>query len=185
MNAEYGPLANIVSLAGCIMAAAVAIGLAWNRGAKWQPPEEELPGSTTRVSALLCGVAIVILYTIGSKELGRPGLAKVAGWSVGIAVFALCSTIFLNTVYSFTSKDQTRILGGFQLTSEAKKVIQTRRNPPTVQRMYETGGYVADLVWTRWSRGLVRVLSAVTYLSLQAFGSIGLAASAILLGLNV
>jgi hypothetical protein len=116
MNPEYGPLADIVALAGCIMAAAVAVGLAWSRGAKWQPPEEELPGATAKFAALICGVIIAILYAIGRKELGATGLARVAGWSIGLAVFALLVTTFLNTVYSYHGRNASRVLGGFQLT---------------------------------------------------------------------
>jgi hypothetical protein len=180
MNPEYGPFANIVALAGCIIAAAMAIALAWVRGAKWQPPEEELPGATTKFSALVCGVAIAILYVIGQKELGIGGLARLAGWSVGLAVVALLTTVYVNTVYSYQGQSGARILGGYRLTGEAKSI--QREKKLTVQKIFDTGGYDKDLVWTRSSRGLVRVLSSVTYLALQTLGSIGLAAAALLMG---
>jgi hypothetical protein len=156
------------------------------RRARWQPPEEDLPGATAKFAALVCAVAVAVLYAIGREELGLSGLAWTAGWSIGVAVLALLISIYVNTAFTFRkgreSPHATRILGGFRLTEEAARVREDKGL--TEQRMYETGGFDPDLVWTRSSRGLVKMLSSTAYLSLQAFGSIGLASAAMLLGMS-
>jgi hypothetical protein len=190
MSDEFGPLANIVSLGGCLIAAAGAFGLAWMRGAKWQPPEKDLPGATAKFAALLCAVAVAILYVIGPTEMGRRGLAWVAVFSVmtAVAAFLVCRSV--NVRYAYTDgritdpKRDNRILGGYALSDEAKSVKKKKEmKNATTQRLLELAGYEPDLIWTRASRDTVQTISTVAYLLLQAFGSIGLAAAAILMSL--
>ncbi len=185
MTGQYGPFSDIVALAGSLMGAAWAIGLAFTGRARWLPPEEDLSGSVARVSALMCAVAIAILYVFGRDAIGLVGLAWIAGVCVGVTIMALLVSIYLNTVYSFekvvyTGKKahRTRVLGGFSLTQEAIKIRDERSK--SVQELFKEGNYDRDLVWTKASCGMLKVASTIGYLFLQASGSIGLAAAALL-----
>jgi hypothetical protein len=188
---EYGPLAGTVALAGCLMAAASAVGLAWMRGARWQPPEETLPGGAAKFAALVCAVAVAILYVIGPSELGMRGLAWTASASVFISIVAFLLCLYINTSYAYIRRDRAagsrkdnRVLGGYELSDEAKD-IKGRKDMKHAdpQRLFEFSGYEANLVWTRHSRAVIQVISTTSYLVLQGFGSIALASAAILVGM--
>jgi hypothetical protein len=182
---EYGIFAPIVANAGALMAAAIAIGLAFTRGARWQPPEEELPNSVTRMAGLLCAVVIALLWRLGQERLGAGGLGIVAAAGVGLAMVGFLATTYLNTVFAFPLRTGGRILGGYRLTEEAERIQRTKAmRGITAKRLFETGGEDPDKVWTRSSRALVRVGSAVTYLAFLAGASIGLAAAALLVGMG-
>ena len=184
MADEFGLLRPIAENGGAMLAVAASITLGFTKGAKWQPPEEELPEGVARVSSLLCAVAVAVLWKLGQTKFGPNGLAQVAIVAAVIAVFGLLATVYLNTTYKFFRGDKSITLGGFTLTEEAKLI---QRKPATLnitpQRLFTTGGDDPDLVWTRHSRALVKVGSVVTYLLLLAGGPIAIVSGALLMGL--
>ena len=141
---------------------------------------------------MVCAVAAAILYVMGPTELGRRGLAWTAAGCVFVAViaFLVCTYINVNYAYNYsgraaTAKKDKRLLGGYDLTAEAKKIREKEEGMEhaTPQQLFKFANYDPDLVWTRQSRAVIHVVSITSYLILQAFGSIGLASAAILLGL--
>jgi hypothetical protein len=122
------------------------------------------------------------------RALGAAALALIAGAGLLFAIAALLTSVYLNTAYVYEKErrigsktERTRVLGGFQLTAEAAEI--QKKKGLSVQGLFENSHYDADLVWTRTSRGLLKVLSTAGYLILQSTGSIGLSAAALLVSL--
>jgi hypothetical protein len=178
--ADYGALSGVVAVSGSLIAAASAIGLGWMRRAKWLPPEEAVPGGTAKVSALICAVVIGLLYA-RRTQIGFGPLCWAAGACLVVAVFALLSSVFVNTTYSFIRRQRgrpaSRILGGWTLTEEATS-IRKQKNL-SVHQLFENANFQPDLVWTKPSQAGVLVISTFGFIALQAGGSIALASAAL------
>jgi hypothetical protein len=189
---KYGVLSDVVASAGSLMGATAAISAAWVRGAKWLPPEEAVPGATRRVSALFCALVIAVLFVIGRQQLGPTVLLAVTLFCAVGTLIALSLSVFINTKHTYVvkfvnskgraTKMSTTILGGFELLPEAEKV--STRKSIYGQALLDNANGDPDLVWTRGSRAIVRILSTLGYIFLQALGSIGLAAAGLLLSLS-
>jgi hypothetical protein len=182
--ADYGALSGVVAVSGSLIAAASAIGLGWMRRAQWLPPEEAVPGGTAKVSALICAVVIGLIYA-RRTQIGFGLLCWVSGACLIIAVFALLSSVFVNTTYSFTRRQRgrpaSRILGGWTLTEEATSI--RKKENLSVQQLFENANFQSDLVWTQASQAGVLVISTFGLIALQAGGSIALAAAALVVSL--
>lgn len=170
---EYGVFANGVAVAGSLAAAAGAIGLAWMRRARWQPPEEVVPNATAKVAGLISMVAIALLYAFGPAELGSRGLAIVAVVTLVLAILSLCFTIYVSVSRTF-QKNGKPILGGFQMTEEARSI--QRAHQQTEQEMLDTVS--PDKVWTRGSIALAHIAATIGFIGLITCGTISLAAAA-------
>jgi hypothetical protein len=178
MNEDYGVFANVVAIAGCLAAAAGAMGIAWMKRAKWQPPEEEVPGATGKFAALFSMVIIAILYVFGAEWFGSSGLAALALIAFGLAVIFLCIAIFVGSSRSFEvrgSKKKRRVLGGLKLTPEAERI--RAEHGLSEQQMFDDAQWEKDLVWTKSSQALVLVLSTVAFIGLIASGTTAVAAA--------
>jgi hypothetical protein len=179
---DYGLLNGIVYAAGVTIAAGTAIGLAWTRDAKWLPPQEDLPGSTRKVSALLTGVVVVLLYVFAA-EIGDKAMAIIAVVCLVVGLLALLLCVYVNTTFSYfvrrPGEQDIRVLGGHTLTPEAVKI--QREHGLSGQPLFENAHFEFDLVWTRPSRGTIKVLSTTGFILLITCGSIGLASAALLL----
>ena len=101
-----------------------------------------------------------------------------------LAVVALVVSVYTNTRYSFTrpishkpGSALERVLGGHELTAEAKQIAEDRGMEP--QALFKNAGYDKDLVWTRHSQALVQSASVLGFIALQSSGSVALSAIAI------
>ena len=82
---------------------------------------------------MVCAVAAAILYVMGPTELGRRGLAWTAAGCVLVAVIAFLMCMYINTSYAYTyggsaamGRKDKRLLGGYDLSDEAKKIKKKR-----------------------------------------------------------
>jgi len=183
---EYGVFANLVATAGCLSAAAAAIGLAWLRRAKWQPPEETLPAATARFSSLIAMVFIAIIFVFG-RRWGVEVLAVLSVAFLLISLYALLVTTRTNITYSFyyppTGNEADRTLGGSELTPEARKIQKHKGLQP--QQLLQDAQGDKDLVWTRESRAEVGTRSTLSYIALIGCGSCTVAAASMLVAVSV
>ena len=183
---KFGVFANLVAIAGCLAAAAAAIGLTWLKRAKWQPPEEALPASTAKFSSLIVMIFIALIYVFGPRA-GEVNLAIVSMVCLIISLVALVVTITTNINYSFfyppPRKEANRKLGGNVLTTEAQEIKNTKNIHE--QALFVDAHGDKDLVWTRPSQASVAVRSTLSYIVLLAFGTCAVASAAMLVGLSV
>ncbi|TGR83836.1 hypothetical protein EN866_33740 [Mesorhizobium sp. M2D.F.Ca.ET.223.01.1.1] len=180
---EYGAFANVVAIAGCLTAAAGAIGLAWMKRTSWQPPEDSVPHAVSRLSGLLSAVFIGVLYVF-SGQLGRVYIAGIAAFCGIVSLVALYICIDTNTRHSYNSKTagaDRRVLGGNVLTNEATKIKNKHRQ--TIQQMFTDAQGDKDLVWTRESQALIQNKSTFSFIALITFGTCALASVSILVSL--
>jgi hypothetical protein len=188
MAVDYGVLKDIVAISGSLIAAVTAIRLAWMRRARWMPPEESVSGATAKMSSLGCAVAIGILY-LERHNLGAQSIELLAGIGFLVALLALAISIYINTAYTFIRlkhndpPEGTRILGGFRLTTEAKKISLKKGLGP--QKLYENSNYDANLVWTPASLAQAIIFSTFSFIILQLFGSFALAAISMAISLKL
>lgn len=189
---EYGPLTQLVSSAGSIMAAAGAIILSFKGRARWEPSEEDIPKGPQKVAGLAVAVVIAVLTTTARPE--RQGmLASLAVASAAASVLFLLVYGYLVGLHTYKKVlvvDATngrtvdsKIIGGFRLTENARETIEKQR--VTVQRFLEGVAYDPDEVWTRPSRVIIKQLFVAAYIGLIGFGAVGLSAASLLLGLGV
>jgi hypothetical protein len=184
MNGDFGALGPLVGAVGSLIAAAGAILLTWRGRARWEPSETDIPSGPQRVGGLAIAVLVAVLYfstRAPGAESFLPGLA------VGLVL--ICVVVLL--VYSFFTSTQTfedsrrrrRVIGGFTLTPRARDAIAPGgpAEPPTVQQLFERGGFDPDLVWPRQSRALAKVSFVLFYLLLVVSGTMALASAAILI----
>ena len=185
---EYGPLANLVAVAGSIMAAGGAISLAWRGRASWEPSQEDLPRGPTKVAALLSSVIIVVLWAFQETLYQSSWLLSIIWTGLILTVLGLFTYVFLIRVYVYTCEvaiDERRVvekkvIAGFILTEGARKA-QTENPGVDLQSLFKGSGYRKDWVWTKHSQGLAEVCFIAAYMTLIVPGSITLASAALLL----
>jgi hypothetical protein len=187
---DYGPLTNLVGTVGSIVAAAGAIALAFRGRTKWEPSEEDISKGPQKVGGLLAAVLIVLIWVLLSDAAHFTLLVRYA-----ISLAALCVLSLL--VYGFLVATQTyyvvvaarpnetekkNIIAGFWLTLEARE--SRRRNKVTTQALLAGAAYDPDVLWSRVSRGLAKMLFVLFYLGLTVSGTLALTCAAIILGLR-
>ena len=184
---DYGPLKEVVSLAGSIIAAGAAIGLAWRGRANWEPSEEDVPAGAQKVGGLIGAVLIALIFANWSNEDDAGKLVTTALVALGLTLvfLVLYGCLVGMQTYKFIEADGTpeRIIGGFWLTKKARKIKAERQLD--VQRLLEGAAYEIDKVWSRPSRQLAKTSFVLAYLGLTTSGTIALAAGAMRLGLAV
>lgn len=182
---KFGPLADPVATAGAIIAASVAIGLAWRRRAKWEPSEEDIPRGGQRVGALIAGIAIALMYAEWRAAEHIPSLNKAAIVLGGLTLVALLVYAYLVNLQTYKvvgeSGPPSRVIGGFWLTSEARE--SKRQHHKTTQELLAGAAYDVEKLWSRHSRGLAKLAFLVCYLALTVCGTVALTAAAIRLEL--
>lgn len=166
--AKYGPLADIVTNAGFLLAATLALSLRWMKrsGSSWAPPEEAVPNATTRVASLVTAVLLALLYVFLNSP-GRQGvLAGITLFFLVGAVAGLLLTIYMIKAYGCEmertnwrrKKVKTIKRGGKQLTKEAEQIRQSRN--VSVDRLVQEAQGDVTLVFEKSS--LAGVRTAVT-----------------------
>ena len=78
--------------------------------------------------------------------------------------------------------DERKVIGGFRLIPAANKAV--KQSGQSVQQYFEGTSYNADLVWTRTSRAIAKLLFVVSYSGLSVCGTVALGLVGILIGLR-
>jgi hypothetical protein len=161
--------------------------LAWRGRAKWEPSEEDIPAGLQKVGGLVAAVGIVLLWAEWRTPDHVKSLDVLAITLAACAIVSLLAYSYLVGSQSYdavATTATTRIIGGFWLTSTARKARQNAGNV-TVQDLLAGAGYDPDKLWSRSSRQLAKLAFQVSYLGLTLSGTIALTAAAIRLGLAV
>jgi hypothetical protein len=183
----YGALNGIVAAAGTVMAAGSAITLAFKGRARWEPIEEDVPRAPAKIAGLTTAVCVVLIYGAARQN---PDVAWLGPLCLGclLATFVgTCLYIWLVQVNTFTSQRATgrqrvasqKVVGGLWLKREAKAILNRPDAPKSVQMLFAGSAYDKDLLWSRPSQAAAKILFLISFLSLQVFGSLSLAAAAI------
>jgi hypothetical protein len=191
---EYGVLAQVVSAAGAIMAAAAAIALSWRGRARWEPWEEDVSKGPQKVGGLVAAVIIAILWAISAPE-DEGFLIRLALWLLGGVVLFLVLYGYLVGVQTYEKEvvvdgnsnppkvETKKVIGGLTLTPAAKSTIAEEKI--TIQQYFQGTAYDPDHVWTRPSRAVAKQLFVLGYIGLVATGTIVLAVAAILIAFRM
>lgn len=184
----YGPLGEVVSIAGSIMGAVSALALAWRGRASWEPVEQDVSSGPQKVGGLLAALLIVLMWVDSRNSTTTDQLrAFVVTYGVGTLLFlvaysALVGTLTYLRVVAIAPdrSEQQRIIGGFWLTSEARR--ERRAHATTVQEVLAGAAYDPDKVWSRPARQLAKTALIIGYMGLTICGTTALAAAAMLGG---
>jgi hypothetical protein len=190
-HSKYGVLSRIVTAAGCIMAAAGAITLAWRGRANWEPSEQDIPAGPEKVAAVVTGVLIVILWATLSdarflRRLAQLGIRFLIGAVASLLIYGFLvgtETYELQISPAAGEVVAEKIVGGFWLTSEAS--ARQQEFHVTVQELLKGAGYDPDKLWSRSSRALAKTSLVVCYVGLTVCGTLALTCAAIILGLKL
>lgn len=182
---DFGLFANIVAIAGSLAATTGALRIAWMKRAKWQPPEEAVPGAVGKIASLFSMVFVGLLYVYGSSEIGQGWLAIISIIGLIFAIIFLSVTIYFSVKYTFTitQKGKDRVLGGGELTVEAKKI--EKKYAQTRQQMFWDSQGDKDLVWTKESQAIVQIVCTIAFIGLIASGTAAVAAISNLIAIMV
>lgn len=187
LAADYGPLKDLVAVAGAIMAAVAAIGFAWRGRARWEPSEEDVPAGAQKVGGLVAAIAIVLLWVEWNDPADAHALNALA---IGLGIAAVLFLLIYSYLVGVQSYDEVkpdgsrkRIIGGFWMTSAAKQEHAAAGNI-SVQELLHRAGYDADRLWSRPSRQLAKTSFQIGYLGVTISGTVALAAVAIRIGLG-
>lgn len=136
------------------------------------PSEEDLPTGLRSILAILCVAEIYLLLSSG-ESLSRLFLILAA---LAVLLFAALYTYF-SFVTTYTKEvdrpapwwrfwnrrnitEVKRVVGG-RLTPEASAGL--RANPISVDDYFRDVAYQEDLVWSRWSRGINKIVLFLLY----------------------
>jgi len=191
VDPKYGPLTDIFRAAGFLVSASTAITFLWKKRANWEPAEEDLPHGARRISSLVTSVALGIMWLNTGNDGGRrfQEFALVLGATVLVS-FLVYGALAGFLRYRKRGPDKNGhlvdqfVVGGFQLRNAARAKVQQKKNPPTVQQLFEQAGFDADQIWTRSSLVAARLLLSVGYLGMVVSGTLALSSTAILLALR-
>lgn len=195
-SSEYGVLADLVSTAGSLIAAAGALALGFRGRTKWEPSEEDINRGPQKVTSLLVVVAIAVLWTQTRNPAYLPFLNILAFSLSGATIIALVIYGILTGTLTYDKKIvedgqvvTKKIIGGFWLTKQAKRVLADKENekPPkflTKKQLLAGAEYDPEYVWSNFSRSLAKAAFVIFYLALTASGTIALACASIILGVS-
>jgi hypothetical protein len=182
-STSYGPFADVVAVAGALVASVAAIGLGWRKRSRWEPSEEDIANGPQRVGSLLAIVAIGLIYALIARPENVAILGILAGILALFCLFALLVYGFVVAVYTHAipnreaSPPQTKnVIGGFYLTREAW--VLRRNKGLTIDELFAELHYNVNRVWPRPSRALSKAVFVVCYLALTVCGTVALAATA-------
>jgi hypothetical protein len=184
---NYGSLSDVVSAAGSIIAAALAIAQGWRKRARFEPSEEDIPKAPERVGGLVTAVIIGILWLQTRFALDVGFLTKLAIALLIACVAFLCIYGFLVGMQSYeiifapsrNTVGSRKIIGGFWLRRHGKNM--KREEHITTQELLAGAAYDPDKVWSRISRNLAKTAFVICYLGLTVSGTVALACVAIIM----
>ena len=182
---DYGPLAGLVASVGALLSAGGAITLAWMRTSNWTPPEDDVPSGPSKVASLLTASAVAGMWFETGKSLTSRDLQQISAVAGGLMVVALILYTFMMGVFVYErqvaqpdgrSVDTKKTIGGFWLLPAAKKGLH---NAQTVQRLFAGAAYDPDLLWSRLSRSLVKIIFILSFITLLVSGSVAISSIAL------
>ena len=193
---EYGVLAPIVVHAGSAIAATGAISLGFKGRWNWDPCEEDVSNGPRKVAGLLAALAIGIMWATLQQPANTYALIVIIFACGSSTLLSLMVYGFLINVYTFDRckivngvETHENVIGGFTLSEEAKHNRDNFKEEKgvflTVQELLKGAEYNVDKIWTRVSRGLAKQLFVLSYIILVGCGTTALAATAILIGLQI
>ena len=185
-----GVLAQAVATAGSLIAAVAAFSLCWKGRSNWEPVEQDIPRASQKVGSLLIAIAIAIMWYrfVHQRSLTADNLTLISIYcGLATLIFLLLYSLLIGVfVYSKTyvvdaqnHVAESKIIGGLWLSSHAKTVL--RSGPLTVALLFKGSGYNEDLVWSKISRSLAKLLFQLGYIGLVGGGTCALAAIALLI----
>jgi hypothetical protein len=186
MSVDYGPFGSIVSGAGSLIAVGGALLLTWKKRSDWEPADEDLPLGAQRIAGLAICVVIAALWF---SQHDQPSSSLLfAAWAC-LAAALLFAAAYGVLIGMFTFERQVatgprstvrrKIVGGFVLTGQAKRLLKNQRPQVTLQEIFKGAAYDPDHVWTRSSRSLAKLCFFLAYIGTVVFGTAALAAAAI------
>ena len=173
----FGALTTLVRTIGAILSAGLAIGVGWRRRAKWEPSEEDLPNGAERVSSLVTGVAVALIWVLSRQPREELLVVSTIVFCV-LAVVALLTYGYLIHVYTYRSSSGKPIVGGGRLTLEAQKKLPRLH---TIQALLNDARRDPDRVWERQSRGRIKMCFTLAYIVLTVAGSLAITCVAVLI----
>lgn len=185
---DYGPLAQYVSAAGCLIAAATAVSLNWTHGAKWDPVEEDVARGPRRVAGLLNAVCIaVVWYSLREQDRMKTAaylaLGLAAGCLLALLIYGILRatlTYYREVAVAPNKVERFLVVGGFSLTPQAR--ITMEKNQVTVQELFKGAAYDPDRIWPKFSRAIAKASLVLFYVLLVLTGTVALASASMLLG---
>ncbi|MEL6467956.1 MAG: hypothetical protein AAFQ58_23585 [Pseudomonadota bacterium] len=187
MSVDLGILTGLVDDIGALMAAGLAVTLAFKGRNDWEPSEEDVPKGPARVSGAVTAVIVGYLWFQSEQLFDSGFFNSIIFFTVPAVIASLLVYVILITVFTYeieiaVSSSETKrekLIGGIWLRRQASD--QLRKKSITTQKLFEGAAYDCDLIWPRISRALSKVLFILTYLILIVSGSVMLTAGAILL----
>jgi hypothetical protein len=182
---DYGPLKEVVTAGGSIIAAGGALFAAWRGRATFEPSAEDLPQGAQKVGGLLASLAIALMW-VSWRDGRHNGSLVTTAIALGVLTFVFL-IVYASLIGLMTYKvieidgSETRVVGGFWLCTAAKEKKQAGE---TTQEILEGGAYDVEKLWSRGSRQLAKLAFITGYLGLAICGTVALAAAAIRLGLT-
>lgn len=185
---EFGPLTDLLSVAGTLMAAAFALIRLVRGRANWEPAEEDVDSGYVRMSAVLTAVAVALMwwrYSDGSQseELVSLTVGAVLALLVSFVAYSLLiGTKLVEQVYIDASGKQQskKRIRGFRLTPHARRELA--KDPSlTVKELFAGVQYEPEHVWTNLSRAFAKLSFALSAVLLTVSLSVALAGVSILL----
>jgi hypothetical protein len=185
--ADYGPLTDVVATAGAVAAAGGAIAFSWKGRASWEPSEQDVQAGAQKVGGLIASVLIALMWASwrNGKHIGTLETTALVLLALTLIFLLIYGYLVGVQTYTVQRHDGTteHIIGGFWLTSEAKK--SRAKHNVTIQELLEGAAYDVNKLWSPPSRQLAKSSFVLGYLGLTICGTVALAAAAIRLGLAV
>jgi hypothetical protein len=207
VNTDLGVFAPIVSTAGSIIAMGAALTLTWKGKTAWLPVEEDVPRGPHKAASAVASLAVALIWINFNHIEYKSLLTKIVIWCSAALLASLLLYGLLNGfVYTkirkktgsppkSTDTEEVKVVGGLWLTKNAATRMkepeepaepgQLRQGQLTVQRMFAMAEYDKDLLWSRPSQQLAKMLFALGYIGLIITGTVALGTAAILTGVVV
>ncbi|HYE24709.1 MAG TPA: hypothetical protein VEG32_05865 [Clostridia bacterium] len=194
---DFGIFAPIVAAGGTIIAMGFALAVAWKGKSDWEPVEEDFPKLLRRIGGTVsaCIVALIWVQWYGVGHMRT--LTSLAAWCLGgliasaIVYIMLYSVVYKavrvlpNTSRANPRTEEVRVVGGLWLRESAKKRLNRKGGPETVQELFEGAAYDKDLLWDKSVQQLSKALFAIGYLGLTTTGTVALGVTSILVALKM
>lgn len=180
---DPGPFAPLVGYVGAIIAAVFLIGSIWRGSlAAWQSPEENLPGTASKIVGVACGIGIVVLWVYATPST-LPSVVRLAVvFGVLLIIFFLVYSFFIGALTyqkkiainnSHTNTEE--IVGGLWLLKEAKE--SQKEHNVTTQTLLAGATYEPDKLWSRASRNTAKTLLVLLFLGIMISGTLGISSA--------
>jgi len=186
MSTNLGQYAQLVAAAGTLIAVGAALIQSWRKRATWEPVEEDLPLLGQKLAGLFVSLAVATLWYRYQANLDSSADFLNAAWILAgalccfVLLYALLMGVFVferEIVTGNKKVSKQKIVGGFLLTPAARD--SRTKHQVTIQELFRGAAYDADKVWTKFSRAIVKLLMAFSYVGVVFTGTVTLASASI------